>query len=132
MSDIKMNIPKINEIPTINIERNNDISPIPQGSESAEIIITTSNPALKALKEHCENILELKALQEQLDLKKYNESRLAERDLSGRMSYCEGCFCQSVSPDGGYYCAALQEEREKYLLCARNVLSKENSGGGIK
>ena len=56
-----------------------------------------------------------RALQDQLDVKKWCDSQLAERDLSGFMSYCFGCFYQT---DEG--CTAPAEMMAADNLCAEN------------
>ena len=56
-----------------------------------------------------------KERQTELDIEKYLRSEFEQRDLSGKMPYCD--FCAEVNNDNT--CAATQEEREKNCLCAK-------------
>lgn len=56
-----------------------------------------------------------KERQAQLDKIKYEESIIAQRDLSGKMFYCDMCD----KTDSNFNCLVAQEERESGCLCAK-------------
>lgn len=64
---------------------------------------------------------ELIRKQEELDLKKYNQSFLAHCDLAGKMEYCKGCMFRTEMPA----CAMDHETRQKFTVCARNAVRLE-------
>ena len=53
-------------------------------------------------------------LQKNLDYKKYYKSEMAEKDLSGKMDYCEKCNYRK-----GAVCDVSQEQREENSYCAK-------------
>lgn len=65
--------------------------------------------------------------QEELDLKKYDQSFLAHCDLSGKMEYCKGCMFRTALPS----CAMDHETRQKFTVCARNAFRLEEEKNAI-
>ena len=66
--------------------------------------------------------------QEQLDLKKYNQSFIAHCDLAGKMEYCKGCMFRTALPS----CAMDHETRQKFTVCARNAVRLEEEKNVIR
>lgn len=64
---------------------------------------------------------ELIRKQEELNLKKYNQSFLAHCDMSGKMDFCKGCLFRTDLPS----CAMDHETRHKFAVCARNFFRLE-------
>ena len=64
---------------------------------------------------------ELIRKQEELNLKKYNQSFLAHCDMSGKMDFCKGCLFRTDLPS----CAMDHETRHKFTVCARNFFRLE-------
>lgn len=63
----------------------------------------------------------LKELQEKLDTQKYYQSATARQDLSGRMSYCKGCYFQRYDAEKGYIICNLDEKSKvENQVCAKN------------
>ena len=71
---------------------------------------------------------ELVRKQDELDLKKYDQSFLARCDLSGKMEYCRGCLFRTDIPA----CHLNHEERQKYTVCARNFYKLEEEYNAIR
>lgn len=69
--------------------------------------------------------MELNELQKQLDEKKYLESEIARRDLSGKMSYCEGCSFRHFAD-----CQLTHESRIANNVCARQELKRRGTDYG--
>lgn len=59
---------------------------------------------------------ELKVIQKDYDLKKYNHSTIARTDMSGKMEYCKGCLFKTALPS----CVLDYETQVKFSVCARN------------
>lgn len=66
--------------------------------------------------------------QEQLDLRKYNQSFIAHCDLAGKMDYCKGCMFRTALPS----CAMDHETRQKFTVCARNAVRLEEEKNVIR
>lgn len=65
-------------------------------------------------------------LQRQFDIKKYCQSQIARCDLSGLMSYCEGCeFRRPEKTVNGNYCVTDHVSRETNCYCAKNFIREE-------
>lgn len=71
---------------------------------------------------------ELIRKQEELDLKKYNQSFLAHCDLAGKMEYCKGCMFRTEMPA----CDMDHETRQKFTVCARNAVRLEEVNHVVK
>ena len=65
-----------------------------------------------------------KQRQKSLDKKKWLDSEIAERDLSGSMYYCTYC----AGTEGYERCCYSQEEREQYNLCAKAYNRLQRNG----
>lgn len=65
------------------------------------------------------------AWQQELDLKKWEQSKAVGKDMSGDMPYCAYCEWEFSS-----HCTVSQKEREKLCLCAKahRMYQKENNG----
>lgn len=66
--------------------------------------------------------------QEELDLKKYDQSFLARCDMSGKMDYCKGCLFKTALPS----CDLNHETRQTYCVCARNFFRLEEEKNVIR
>ena len=66
--------------------------------------------------------------QEELDLKKYDQSFLAHCDLAGKMEHCKGCLFRTAFPS----CDLNHETRQKYCVCARNAFRLEEEKNVIR
>lgn len=66
--------------------------------------------------------------QEELNLKKYNQSILAHCDMSGKTDFCKGCLFKTDLP----CCAMDHETRQKYTVCARNFFRLEEEKNAIR
>ena len=66
--------------------------------------------------------------QEELDLQKYNQSFIARVDLAGKMPYCKGCMFRTDLPA----CVIDHETRQKYTVCARNLIKVEEEANATR
>lgn len=71
---------------------------------------------------------ELAEKQEELDLKKYNQSLLAHCDMSGKTEYCKGCLLRTTLPS----CVIDHETRKRFSVCARNFFRLEEEKNAIR
>lgn len=71
---------------------------------------------------------ELIKKQEELDLKKYDQSFLARCDLSGKMPYCKGCLMKTDLPT----CAIDHATRQRFTVCARNFFRLEEEKNAVR
>lgn len=71
--------------------------------------------------------MELNELQKQLDKKKYFESEIAKRDLSGKMFYCEGCNFRYFAD-----CQLTHETRVANCVCAKQELRRGGTDERLK
>jgi hypothetical protein len=71
---------------------------------------------------------ELTEKQDELDLKKYNQSLLAHCDMSGKTEYCKGCLLRTTLPS----CVIDHETRKRFSVCARNFFRLEEEKNAVR
>lgn len=74
---------------------------------------------------------EIIELQKELDTKKYIESELAKRDLSGYMNFCENCAFQKQINET-YICNLNRKDIEDNCVCAKNQLRNSKPKKNIR
>lgn len=70
----------------------------------------------------------LKVIQNDYDLKKYNQSTIARTDMSGKMEYCKGCLFRTDI----LTCVLDHETRCQFSVCARNGVRLEEAKNATK